>query len=531
MKSAFQSSTRQPGFLYTIAIEGLPIEMEVMRPGGVYWIHCDEWDDCTLLVRQILRKASSETRGVLITTTDAAASVQRLQQTISLHDMRAFRFIEGTLVALKALTTDLDRAIRPHQRSIVIMLPAHVTQTIEHAQLRALFGKWRDWLADNECAMLIVSLSSKAAHALESMLEDNDVLAGLAHLERITDTKLIYHCAYWRSAVGVSGAKRLQLSQMADELRVHAAAEPTGSDGAEVSHPKYVVEKAALSDFGYTQESNWLVVSEREEVYALARKHSDLTAIFALSNFNQLPEIARLLHALRLERGPVIRLVVRELTSQLRLADEQKLLDCGANVVIGGRLSYTRFKSLLDNIQTVRYARQLVSSTQDLFEKQAVRLAQGVVTPDQFLAHVRKLLASEASNPTLGVLVRLTPVPGLPATQALSQIVLRRFEDVACGVGGEVYLFLHGCVPELVPVVLKQLFRLPFEEIFTNHVVFEDATSILGATADMEVSLSRMTEPEPDPQVDEQGGTASQISSGLNEPVHYSPTRIKLQLV
>src|SRR5690554_4986337 len=119
MKSTIRQSPEQQDFLYRISIDGLPIEMEVLRPGSTYWINLDEWDDCMLLARQILGQATVSTRGVLITTTEAAASIARLQQTISPHDVRAFRFIEGTFSALKALQTDLDRSVRPHQRTIV----------------------------------------------------------------------------------------------------------------------------------------------------------------------------------------------------------------------------------------------------------------------------------------------------------------------------------------------------------------------------------------------------------------------------
>src|SRR5690606_41091454 len=66
------------------------------------------------------------------------------------------------------------------------------------------------------------------------------------------------------------------------------------------------------------------------------------------------------------------------------------------------------------------------------------------------------------------VLVALEPVPGLNTSQVMTQLIMRRNGDVACHVGGVVYLFLLGCRPNLVELALANVFRLPYTDIFVR---------------------------------------------------------------
>ncbi|AWB34824.1 BcsE family c-di-GMP-binding protein [Orrella marina] len=537
------NTSSTPDFLYRITIDGLPVEMECLRTGAIYLINFDEWDDCTLLLRQILRKADVSTRGVLITTSDASASVQRMQDTISAHDLRTFRFIEGSLTALKTLTNDLDATIRPHQRTIILMLPESVTSQISQEHRRAILASAQQWIAKNDCAALILSTGGNLTRNSSAMLENNDLLAGLVHLTRISETQLEYRCAYWRSALGVTGVRNLSIIQKVDELHVQADMTaqdpmPTVADGN-----RYIIERSVLKDFGQIHEAGWEIIDSREQVYERARQQVNATVIFALNSFQQLPEIARLIHSLRRERGPLIKLVVRESISQLRLRDEQNLLDCGATLVLGTDLSYTRFKSLLENIQTVRYTRELSQSVDSLFPEEDIRGVHGVVAPSTFLTRVHARIkqdlkdsrqtgakngaskANKKSMEFLGLLVSMQPVPGLSAQQALNQLNIRRFEDLACSVADEVYVFLHGCLPEVVPAVLQQLFRLPFDEIFINHTVFEDLSSIQGALQHIEERMSQLDDV---PQASTDPATES--APGENA-IRYAPQRVRLSLV
>lgn len=559
-----RSSGNTPDFLYRIAIDGLPIEMECLRAGSIYLINFDEWDDCTLLARQIFRRATVTTRGILVTTTDASGSIERLQDAISAHDLRTFRFIEGSVTALKTLMDDLDDSIRPYQRTIILMLPASVTGQMTQESRRALLAKCQPWITHNNCTVLILSAGGNVTRSSSEMLENNDLLAGLVHLKRLSGTQLEYRCAYWRSAHGVTGSRILTIVQHDDQLQVLAHQLPADQVSPVGKSERYIIERAAMSDLGQIKDDGWELVTSRERVYELARQEVDATVVFALSNFRQLPEIARLIHSLRLERGPLLKLVVRELSSQVRLRDEQNLLDCGANLIIGGHLSYTRFKSLLENIRTVRYTRELTQSVEALFADQAERDTQGVVPPAVFLKQVRdaihkdqqrqksnrRLTTSPAQSDEkplefLGVLVTMEPVPGLSARQALAQINLRRFEDLACHVDQDVFLFLQGCLPELVPAVLQQLFRLPFDEIFASHTVFEDSPGIQGGLQHLAETLKRHENrtqfgdhPELSPEPGDASHAQTQDDIALTDPdadrlgqaMRYTPRRTRLSL-
>ena len=516
-------------FLYRINIEGLPLEMETLRAGGVYWLNMTDWDDCLLVARHILRGASANARGVFIGTKDTAWAQEKLQSVASEHDLRAFIFIEGSMTALLALPTDLDRALRPRQRTIVVLLPNTPTDQASHAQIREMLSIWKAWLSANECAFLVLHHDIRAQSLTNSLIADNDLLSGLILVQREDSRRISYSCSYWRNALGVVASRRLTLEQTDNHLSAIRSADTASAPPPGDVPSRYIIERDALAGFAQIQEKNWEIIDSADAAYELARTETDATVVFALRRHAQLPELAQTLHSLRLERGPVLRLVVRELSTQLRLQDEQRLLDCGANLVIGGKLSYTRFRSMLENIQTVRYTRDLAEAPEALFVSIVDDGAHGVVPPVQFIKHIKVVLSAPEASQTPGVLVRMSPVPGLTTEQAIKQLNLRRFEDIACVLGRDIYLFLHGCLPSLVPVVLAQLFRLPFDELFSVHTVYEDEQSIRAALEQAQVLLKEaentgasLTESD-DPEIN-----FDDLATPIAEltPSRYSPKRI-----
>jgi hypothetical protein len=70
-------------------------------------------------------------------------------------------------------------------------------------------------------------------------------------------------------------------------------------------------------------------------------------------------------------------------------------------------------------------------------------------------------------------------VPGLSPALAMGQLQLRRDGDVACELGGIVYLYLFGCHPNLVDVALGNVFGMPYREIFSDHAAYVTAEQTL----------------------------------------------------
>lgn len=460
-----------------------------MRPGSIYWLNFSEWDDCLLVARQILTRAAPEVRGTFISTNAAAWVQDMLLQSASVHDVRAFKFIEGSMAALIALPTDLDRSLRPRQRAIMLLVPQIGLESVSQADLHKLLKTWQDWLEQQDCAMLVLHHSPESEKLTQQLIPNNDLIAGLALIQRESIDRLNYFCPFWRSALGVSASRNFTLEQVSDSLRVVGTRSTPDTHATSTTQSRCIIERAALAGFTHAQEKNWEIHDSAESVYRIARTQTDATIVFALRTYADIPDLARTLHALRLERGPALKLVVRELFSQLRLTDEEKLMDCGATMVIDRNVSYTRFRSILQNIKTVRYTRELTGSPDSLFETSPEQTPQGIVTPARFINHVQNVLAGHAKHEPPGVLVQLRPVPGLSVSQTLTQLNLRRFEDMACGLGQEMYLFLHGCLPSIVSVVLGQLFRLPYAEIFTSHTIFDEEQGIRSALSKMQERL------------------------------------------
>lgn len=527
------SSISVPEFLYRIAIDGLPLEMESIRSKCIYWIHIAAMDDSMLVAKSILNNADSKTRGVLIEANGFSLTDEDIESAASLHDLVTFSLTKNSLPALAALPLDLDRAMRPRQRTILLCLPSMMFAHSSREHLRKILFKWQAWLVSVDCAMLVLSSGNDALPLTDHLLAENDLLSGLAYINRDELGSISYQCLHWRNISGVAAPRTLMLNHDDINLSVVGSMELNDPISSSNLPGRYIVESAALSGFSMAPQKGWEIVESSSAAYQLARTATNATVLFALHKHSQLPELAKLLHALRLERGPVPRLVVRELSTPLRFQDEQTLLDCGASLVIGGEMGYTRFWSLLESIQPMRYNRKLVETPDRLFVLSKIGDAQGIVDATAFIKHVKCIFSGSLNLHKSGILVQMVPVPGLTADEALHILNLRRVEDVACMLAGNVYLFLYGCLPSLTNRVLEKLFLLPFDEIFSAHTVCEDGDSVLAALEQMQTDIKY----EFAHSTIQSESTALENVMNPNEPPdsgvranRYVPTRVTIEI-
>lgn len=522
-----------PEFLYRIAIEGIPLELQSLRPGGIYWLNMTQWDDCLLVSRCLLKGSGAQARGVLINANGFVLPEEDDLLAELSHDLVAFTLTENSLRALRALPHDLDRTIRPSQRTILLRLPSIVLAHADHVQLRAILTTWQTWLANVDCAMVVLNSGDEVPSVTPNLLEDNDLLSGLVFIKRGDLYLLTYQCIHWRSALGVVVSRTLSLKHTEYKLSVDGLTALTEPFSLSDLPGRCIVESVALEGFAQVSQKGWDIVDSSAAAFELARTVTNATVLFALRTQSELPELAKTLHALRLERGPILRLVVRELSTPLRLQDEQKLLDCGANLVIGGEMGYTRFWSLIESIQSLRYNRKLVESPEILFQQNLESNEKGIITAAEFIRHVKSIVSGKVIQQIPGVLVRMRPVPGLTTDQTLKLLNLRRLEDIACKLQGHLHLFLHSCLPSMTNVVLNQLFVLPFDEIFSAHTVYEDEQSINAAIEQMQIYMkSELNHPT---IINEEINLESNVESLLTaasafRTERYSPKRITLTI-
>lgn len=448
-----------------LAIPGLPVELIRLRMASMYWITLPSHELQSILVRQLLNGTTDTVRGVLASAHDPAQYMHGLARQPG-RDIRLFKLGRKTPQTLDTLTKELDRALRPKERIIWLCLPESHTPT-DPGLLAAMLERWAGWLAVNLCTLLVLDCSTNPQAHARTLLPLNNALSGLACLTPEKDATFSYHIEHWRSELGVKGAQQFTLRLEQDRLVA------TGSVNARETRPAraesvYLFEKAALRDPTLRPSPDWLLFDTRQALYEYALTASTATVVFALQTLGDLPEIARMFHALRQQRGPSLKLVLIEGDTPLRHLDEQRILACGATLVIHAGTTLPRLLNMLEEIQPLTYGRELVADPGTLFESASPSRARGTVSAGQFIDYLGSLLEIPDAN-IPGVLISLEPVPGLSARQTLLELNLKRFDDIACTLGQRLHLFLYGCHPHMVGAALENMFKLPYQELFTHH--------------------------------------------------------------
>lgn len=449
-----------------ISIHDLPVELRRLRAGSLYWINVESPELCLALLRQILGHADDGARGVLATVPEPSGILDMLALPPANRDIRLFHIRRKPGSCLKALTRDLDSALHPRERTIIACLPgSHLEPFLD--QLNTLMERWNDWLEENGCSLLVLHCDPGADSMTPTLVASNDTLSGLASLSASGPGQGIYHVEYWRTSEHVMGRNTFELAIVNNSIAVRSAS-PLSHAPTCGERRRFLFEAAALKGSTVYLNGDWQIFNTRDELVRQAQTETTATVVFALDSLASLPELAAIAHSLRLQRGPLLKLVLREMASPLRQTDAQKILDCGASLVVPSGTTVARMLDMLDEHHHATYSRDLVPDPAAVFGSSSGQHPSGITGAAEFIAHVGDM-ARTTSGQLAGALVQLSPVPGLTAAQTLMELNLRRFDDTACVLGEHLYVFLYGCHPRLVGTALKTLFRIPFEELFASH--------------------------------------------------------------
>lgn len=449
-----------------ISIHDLPVELRRLRAGSVYWINVESPQLCLAFLRQILGHAGDGARGVLATVPEPSSILDTLALPPSNRDIRLFHIRRKPASCLKAFTRDLDSALRPRSRVILASLPRSHVEPFR-GQLDELMERWSTWLEANGCSLLILHCDPEANRMIPALIASNDVLSGLASVSAAGPGRGMYQVEYWRTSDHVMGRHTFELSIGSDDIAVRAASALMHGP-APGERRRFLFEAAALQGSTVHLNGDWKIFPTRDELVQQAQAETTATVVFALDSLGSLPELATIFHSLRLQRGPLLKLVLREMAPPLRQIDAQKILDCGASVVVPAGTSVARMLDMLEEHHRVIYSRELVPDPTAVFGPASDNHPSGITGAAEFIAYVSDMVQA-SSGQVSGALVQLDPVPGLTAAQTLMELNLRRFDDTACALGDHLYVFLYGCHPRLVGTALKTLFRIPFDELFASH--------------------------------------------------------------
>lgn len=448
-------------------------EYQQMRTGSVYWLTMDRHIDALRLSSQIISNLDVSNRAVVVGCNNLSTIISDLNNNQGPADLRVYTLKPNATKAILRLTEQLDRKLRPRQRLIVCLLPIESISFLDRKP-RSVLKVWRDWCENNNCTLLVLAYGENSHRACRELSLESQFLSGSAHFQAQTNNYL-YSINYWLNDLAVQGSVKLVLQ---DKNTAFQLLNKT-TERIELRHGQVFLQRSVLEGVPVSMADKWHIVESWSELVSTAQDAVDGTFVFALGMSDELEPLARLLHSLRQQRGPAVRLVVREMRHALRKQEVALLEECGAAMIVSANTQLARFFSMLEHVQNQQSNQPLTKNLDAAIAKVKPPAIKGIVSVFEFTSHIGKALSKVSSkDESMGILVTLRAIPMLTVEQLLRQLKITRQGDCACTAEGVVYLFLFGCQVEFVELALQRIFTLPFDELVAAYQVHNDSVSI-----------------------------------------------------
>ncbi|MEB2325474.1 MAG: cellulose biosynthesis protein BcsE [Pseudomonas sp.] len=444
-------------------LDGIEWPFLALNDGRLHWIMAEKASDAALLIRQVVGNMEASRRAAMISDdTRQRRVLNELPADTGPAELLVLTLAPGHFAAmLKRLESELDRAGNMRDRLILLNLPTQIWERFAQPRLAAWLARIGVWLLERRASLLIISdgLSDALSESLHTL---SHCLAGIASLSQTpSGTRLYVH--HWQSERGMTSARQLALRHRDDGFQLSAS----GELGELLEHPdqgRFYAERSVLEG-AHNLSTQWRLFENSAALVQHAETARAASILFAITDNEQVEELAHRINRLRRVCGNQLKLIIREMAPCLRYRDEQLLLAGGATLVVPFGTLLPRFLTMIESVQGHIWQRQLSDIDSSLDKLKPLPL-RGQQSPRAFAEAVREMWAGSATGEIVHQLVRLQPVPGLSLEQVLSQTHLRRNGDIACIADKALLLFLFACRAESLEAALDNIFGVAWQELF-----------------------------------------------------------------
>lgn len=281
-------------------------------------------------------------------------------------------------------------------------------------------------------------------------------------------TPLRCRLLYWFGpAIRADAALTLAIGE---DGALHTVSE--ASVGPELQAPvdagRVVVQRSALAGSGGAPP-HWLVCESLAEVLATCAGAVAATVILAFERTTPHDALMQLVYRLRQMAGSQLKIIVRELRVRMRYNEDALIARLGANLIVPMEVSYARFLSMMEMVQSQVFSATLPATFEAALEDGLPDQAQGYLPPAAFAQAVSDTLARSRKLAIDNVLVRLTLANGLTPLDAMRHCSLKRAGDLFSADRKTVLVFLFACREMDATQTLERVFALPIGELFSSE--------------------------------------------------------------
>ena len=272
------------------------------------------------------------------------------------------------------------------------------------------------------------------------------------------------------------------------QVQGEVGADPSALEAPDRDH---VIVAAEAIEEDEPLPEGWQRCAGQAELLAACGRAIAPTVVLAFEQFDQMPDLARLVYCLRTEHPRLMRIVVRETQSALRRNGELLVRRLGANAVMRRNLGIADLTRLVDGLRTDRYPDKPAVDPAALLKRLAPDAVRGYLPPVAFCDAVGAMVERTSDTPLEHVLVHMPLLSNVGHVDALLACAPRRNGDVVTADESGLYVFLFACPVEDAMEALNAIFTIPCSELARHMLIDPDLRSQRTVLADLRSRQAR----------------------------------------
>jgi cellulose biosynthesis protein BcsE len=449
-----------------LAITNLPEPFAQLVRGSLYAIVCDDDTVSAVLIAGIAHRARCDGKPLHRVTASASATV--ISEGIT--QIEAKGAVSGAVVVI-------DQAERLFQLSDP-RRASHAAQILAH---------WAG--ARNNIVITIFGSQAAMPRPFLNLRSASEHLAGFAQLHSSAGVYTL-EFRHWIGMQGTTRRRSFSLTMdSASALVVNESAAELACTGASVR--EVVIAMRGCFETAGVKGSNRKEVDSYAAAILAATTLERGTVVLVFESQHEFQSLCDAVSAIRAIGRRAIRIVVRERSVRLRVAQSIALLRLGVSEIASGQSAASTIHSLVASLQGSRFERRFERDVLKVLGETQSMMAGGALEPSEFRADVEATIAATEPYNLGHALLRLYARPGrqLDAIKQMEQ----RLRDTAIARNGlEVWVFLFGCDRGDVRPMLHRVFGDSLTDVFSDWSVLDDRSRMLTALESIQSRSSSM---------------------------------------
>ncbi|WP_158587082.1 BcsE family c-di-GMP-binding protein [Motilimonas pumila] len=393
---------------------------------------------------------------------------------------------EDSKLTLNALLNDISALNLSHKPPLLLLWRANQALSSEHWQY---ILRWHRRHRFNLHLVLICTSPN------EQLIKLQPYLQALRHLAEVqlshSQLRAYIHQAF--TPFGLQQHKSMT-ANLNDET---ATWEPESTLPQQILSEtiEQVFYGQAVIKSGEQAPSHWHCFDDIEQLEKLIGQSQQSCAVFSCEKFEQVKTLAKSIYLLRQFFGPALTILVREIAPCIRYNDLYLLLRCGANNVVTFNQPFSHLVDQVIANSHQLYAKALPKGFEPLLAAyQAATQQSGAVSEPDFYRLVPQAMQQLQTNQLAFALIQLEASHKLSAKECAKYCLTRRSGDIYLAKGQRLLLFLSSIRQSEIAIALANIFQIDINELFANHHIYYDQSSIMQALEQAKHDTLQVTE-------------------------------------